>query len=335
MISRVAENCWWLMRYTERYGSLARLLRVHHSFLGDVDVPQYERWMPLIIVTGERENFIERYSEADGHKGELVQEYLTWDEHNYSSIYQSIRAVRENARTIREVISQEMWETINVFWHWLTGGQGRRLYRRSRDEFYRRISEASGNLYGVCLSTMIHETSVKFILLGMWLERTSQTARILDVKHHALRPTRGKTVPPEEAAQWSVLLQSLSATEPFFRRTRVAPSAVNVAGFLIYNEEFPRSIIYCLARSIDLLQQIRPDDMPEIGHESMEQLNDLLAALRAKDVDAVVDDGIHDVLTEIVDNVADICQALHDDFFDPPMSVEPALVTAGAQNGVR
>lgn len=323
------------MRYAERYGSQARLLRVHHSFLADVDMPLYERWMPLIIVSGERERFIEQHSEEEGHDGEIVQEYLTWDESNFSSILSSARSVRENARTIREVISLEMWETINVFWHWLSGGQGRRLYRRARDEFYRRVSEGAGNLYGVCLSTMMHETSVKFMLLGMWLERASQTARILDVKHHALRPTRGKTVSPEEAAQWSVLLQSLSATEPFFRKTRVAPSATNVAGFLIYNEEFPRSIIYCLARAVDLLQQIRPKELPEIGQHSLELLHDLLEDLRSKDVDAFVDDGIHDLLTEIVDNVADICSAIHDDFFDPPVSVGNVLVEAGAQNGVR
>lgn len=332
MISRVAENCWWMMRYAERYGSQARLLRVHHSFLADVDMPQYERWMPLVIVSGERRRFMSQFSEEEGHDGEIVQEYMTWDESNPSSIYASVFAVRENARIVRDVISAEMWETINGFWHWLSGGQGRRLYRRARDEFYRHVSESSASLYGVCMCSMLHDTSVNFMLLGMWLERASQTARILDVKHHALRGRR--TVTAQEAAQWSVILQCLSASEAFQKRTRVAASAANVAEFLINNTEFPRAIAYSLSRSAEFLGRLRPEGSPEVGQESNELLAELLVELKSKQIEEFIDSGIHDLLTEIVDNLGTICTAIHDDFFNPPMSVEPVLVAVGETNGV-
>jgi uncharacterized alpha-E superfamily protein len=334
MISRVAENCWWMMRYAERSGAVARLLRVHHSFLADVDMPLVERWMPLVIVAGERERFIQQHSEEEGHDGEIVQEYMAWEESNPASIFSSVRAVRENARTVREVISSEMWESINGFWHWLSGGQGRRLFRRARDEFYRHVSEASASIYGVCLSSMLHETSVKFMLLGMWLERASQTARILDVKHHALRPTRSRTVSAEEMAQWSVILQCLSASEPFQKRNRTAPSAANVAGFLIFHAEFPRSIMYSLMRAEDQLRRLHSEEFPEIGAESRELLEDLLADLRSKSINECIDIGIHDVLTEIVDNVANICSAVQHDFFTPAKRVDGLLLAVGELHGV-
>src|SRR5271166_2119948 len=112
MISRVAEHCLWMSRYLERAENTARTLEVNQTLLLDFDVPLEQQWRPLLIISGIHD----MPGEADA---EAVQNHLTWDASNHSSIVSSLAAARENARIIREVISADMWERLNYYFLWV------------------------------------------------------------------------------------------------------------------------------------------------------------------------------------------------------------------------
>ena len=316
MISRVAESCFWLQRYMERVDSTARMLEVNLMFVLDVQVTAQETWRPLLVVAGEAPRFEEIHGAAAVEDGERVQEYLTWERRNPSSVLNSVYWARENGRTIRETLSQEMWKSLNTFWHWLSGGQGRKVYDRERAEFYSQLKETSQTFRGICHDTMLHEDPFDFMRLGMLIERAGQTARLLDVKHHKFGPTSSTVESAEEYAQWLAILRSCSATEPFLKRGRPA-NGVEVAEFLLFEKPFPRSVLHCVDRAWNFLRRILPPARPDVRYESRALLEGLLKRLSSASIDTVLAAGIHDELTGIIDTLARIGDAIHEDFFDP------------------
>jgi uncharacterized alpha-E superfamily protein len=317
LISRVAESCFWLSRYVERTENCARLLSVNRSFVLDVDLAPAERWWPIVVVAGEQDRIKEHLPAESFHDDEQMQEYLTWSEDNPISLLSSVQWARENARTIREVISLEMWQTLNSFWHWLSGGKGRRMYRRDPEAFYRHVREQSALFQGTAQQTMLHETAYDFMRLGMLLERAGWTARILDVKHHLAGATHDAgQESPLEAAHAIALLRSCSATDPFFRQVQAAPTGQRVVTFLLEEDAFPRSVVHCLDRAWRFLQRVRPEH-GKTGAESAALLSGLLEELRGREAGELFELDLHVQLTHIIDRTADVCDAIRRDYFAP------------------
>jgi uncharacterized alpha-E superfamily protein len=308
MISRVADHCFWFGRYVERAESTARVLAVTRALALDGELTARQAWGPVVIVSGQDAEFHRQHGDAALEDGELVQRYLTYDDDNPVSIVRSVAAARENARSIREVIAQEVWEVINELHLWLRSSAADGDWAGHRHGFYRRVRNSSQLLLGLLRSTMLHDTPLDFIWLGMLLERTGQTARLLDVHHHAL--TRLSTHRVVETALWLSLLRACSGFEPFMKRYqgRVADGAV--AAFLILERRFPRSIRYCVRSAYDRLCAIRPPPDAHLpGGRSLEALSALDAwvdGLSADDLGG----GIHDVLTHVVDEVSSVCDKI-------------------------
>jgi uncharacterized alpha-E superfamily protein len=317
MICRVAENCFWLTRYVERVATLARLLEVNNSFQLDVRMSQADVWRPIMIAVGQEEHFLERRGAAAIDDGETVQEYLTWDKDHPSSIHASLRWARENARTIREVMSVEMWETVNDTWLWLSSRPARRMYQRERDAFYSYLAKQCMLIHGVCYSTMLHEEPFLFMRLGRAVERVGQTARILDVKHHSLGDER-RDESTAEAAQWLAILRSCNAVDAFFQRSANVLTGPAVAEFLLFDRAFPRAVLYNLDNARDLLGRLRESDEISLARSSWGRLERLRGSLLQMDGAVVQEQGLHAVLTMVVDDTAGVCEAIHSDYLGPP-----------------
>ena len=325
MICRVAESCFWLTRYVERVATLARLLEVNNAFQLDVRPNASEVWRPIVIVAGQEEHFLEEVGAAKIEDGEAVQEYLTWDRNHPSSIFASLRWARANARTIREVMSVEMWETINDTWLWLAGRSARRLYQRERDEFYDHLAKQCMLIHGVCYSTMLHEEPFLFMRLGRAVERVGQTARVLDVKHHSLGDER-RDENTADAAQWLAILRSCSAVDAFFQRSAIVLSGPAVAEFLLFDRAFPRAVLHNLDIARDLLARLRDSDGPSLAHASFQRLDRLRGSLLQMSGAVVQELGLHKVLTSIVDDTSALCEAIHADYLGP--NAEDLLLAA-------
>lgn len=316
MISRVAENCFWLNRYIERAESTARVASVNRFMVLDADIHDAERWKPVLAAVGEQDRF-ERLFGADAYDSDKTCEaYLTWSEDNPVSIKSSLYYARENARMTREVISREMWETVNTWWQWLNSRAARNEYVKDRIQFYQRVQSMAAEFQGVCHNTMLHEEPFDFMRLGMLLERVNQTARLMDVKHHWL--TAGDAGGPREAAQWVAILRMCSAAEPFFKRHRAAPTATHVAEFLLKDTTFPRAVLHCGDRAVNFLKRIDKNARRSSSSTSTQLARGLATRLRKARFHDVLAKGLHEELTHVIVTAAAIGGQLRTDFFDPP-----------------
>ncbi len=327
MISRVAESCYWMNRYVERVETLARILDVNLSFQLDVDLPDAERWRPIVVVTGQEKPFLEETPADRVDDAEIVQRYLVWSESNTTSIRSSLFWARENARTIRETISLEMFETLNDLWVWLGARTTQRLYDQNRHGFYLHLRDGCQLFHGVSHGTMLHEDPFEFMRLGTALERVNQTARVLDVKHHAVGPDSGVEM-PDSAAQWLATLRFCAGFEPFFKRAENVLAGGAVAGFLLFDRSFPRSVHHNLLRARNFLTLVRPPPPSTVGEGSWRCLGEMIDRFEALSTEEVLRRGLHEVLTWVVENAARVGDQIHADFFDP---AQPAVANASAQ----
>ena len=323
MISRVADSLFWLGRYIERAESSARVLLVTRNLALDGELQPRQCWQPAVVVCGEAERFGERYGEAGLEDGELVQRYLAWDEQDGASILRSVAAARENARSVREVVSLELWETVNELHLWLRGA-GRDLWREDRHGFYRHVRQWGQQCMGVVLGTMLHDDAIDFIGLGLMLERAGQTARIVDVHHHALTELEAHQV--VETALWLAVLRACSGFEPFMKRFTGKASAATVARFLLLDASFPRSVVHCLGAAGRRLARVRAPEADARGH-SLVQLRALEARVASETAPAVQAGTLHELLTRVVDETHAICDEIGRELLG-----SPAADPAGAEN---
>jgi len=308
MIARVADHCFWFGRYLERIESTARVLQVTRNLALDAGLTPRQCWHPVVVVSGEEAAFTARFG-RDIEDGEVVQHYLTWDEENLSSIRRSIAAARDNARSIREVVSLETWEEVNGLHLWMGSADAAARWREDRHGLYRDIRRAAQLALGLVQGTMLHDDPYDFIVLGAMLERAGQTARLLDVHHHAL--TQLATHQVIETAVFLALLRACSGFEPFMKRNRGPVTPLAVASFLVLDASFPRSIRFAVASAYRRLTGIRPvEAVGSPGGESLERLRLLDLWISEQRAAALGEGSIHDVLTRVVDDSAAICDAI-------------------------
>jgi uncharacterized alpha-E superfamily protein len=309
LISRVADCCFWLGRYVERAESSARVLQATISLALDGELSPRQCWHPVVVVSGEEPAFLDRVGENALEDGEAVQRYLVWDPDCPASVQRSVSAGRENARSIREVLSGDAWEAINELYLWLAGDPARHEFAGHRDGFYRRIRQSTQLALGLLRSTMLHDTALDFTWLGVLIERVGQTARLLDVHHYALT-AGGRAHHVVETSVWLALLRACSGVEPFMKTHAGRVTGAAVAGFLVREPRFPRSIAYCVHSAHECLAAIRPPgdrDLP--GGASLERLASLdtwVAALSRTPEPAE----LHAILTHVVDETAAICETI-------------------------
>jgi uncharacterized alpha-E superfamily protein len=315
MIARVAEQCFWLARYLERAESTARLLQVNVSFLLDADVPDLARWRPILVTAGEFDQFIAGRDEREADDSDVVQDHMVWDESNPVSLLASVGQARANARTVREAISLETWVELNGFWLWLQDRRARALFKRDPHTFYEEVRAACRQIAGTTRDTVLHDEAFDYMRLGTLLERAGQVCRILDIKYHALGPTRESQETPAESAHWLAILRSCTASEAFFKRMTVPPSGPSVAEFLLFEPAFPRSVMHCLTRSWHFLRRVRPAPDSPIGGTSAAALQHLLRSLRSATIERLVQRGLHAELGRVIQGVDDVSYAITRDYF--------------------
>lgn len=315
MISRVAENLYWLARYVERFETSARLLRVTHQTA--LDVPGTQPWMSILIVQGAQPDFLEHHPVDAQHDDDIVSAWLTWDAECPVSIFRSLRGARENARMTREVVSREVWEALNRAWLWFTSDEARLQYEEDRDGFYARVRDAGHQVRGAAIGTMLRDTPLRFMELGMYLERAEQTARTLDVRYHLVQPEMAAgTMPTIDTIAWLLTLLSCSAYEGYLKH-HSGVRGKDVAGFLLLEPSFPRSILFALEEAVISLTEAIGDDKVVAASGAvagLTQLRDHLRTLTPNDLAAA---RLHDDLTQIVDGLIEVGSLMYAELFHP------------------
>jgi uncharacterized alpha-E superfamily protein len=312
MIARVADSVLWLQRYMERMENAARVLAIAEGGGLDGELPPAQRWTPLLIIAGEYPRFVERFGQDAVRRSDVVLEYLTWDRACPVSLVTSLDCARENARRTREAISRETWEVLNSTWLWMQSDDARALWTDDSVGFYRRLRDAGHLFRGAVVGTMPEQEPFWYMTLGMYLERADQTARLLDVQHHALGPvTHDKTDSAADMVTWVQILLACGAYESFFKRNRGTVRGYRVARFLLFDPVLPRSVVHCLSHARDALfalQQLGAEagDPVEALHPALDAVEGLLLPLQCTTIEALAEEGIHEALTRIINGLADL-----------------------------
>jgi uncharacterized alpha-E superfamily protein len=314
MLSRVAEAIYWMCRYIERAENVARFIDVNLHLMLDLSVDPEGQWEPLITVTGDRRIFQGRYGEPSA---ENVIRFLTFDPDYPNSIIACLRAARENARQVREIISSEMWEQVNRFYLMVAeASRNDRTFDRWH-QFFEEVKLNSHLLTGLTEVTMSHGEAWHFAGMGRLLERADKTSRILDVKYFILLPKVEYVNTPYDNIQWAAVLKSVSGLEMYRKQYhRINPKSV--CEFLIFDRQFPRAIRSCLIAAESSLYAVTGNPTGTVGNSAERKLGRLRADLDYADIEEVFHIGMHDYLDHFQTKLNAVGDALATNFFGSP-----------------
>ena len=309
LLSRVADSVYWMARYIERAENVARYIGVNLNLQLDLPLDPAHQWQPLLDTSGDAAEFKERYQHADQ---DSVIEFLAYDPENSNSIFSCVRAARENARSVRDTISSEMWTQMNAMYLQV---QAERSLPEPEQllEAFRQIRLGCHLFQGVTDSTMTHNEAWHFLRLGRKLERADKTSRILDVKYFMLLPSTRDVGTPYDDIHWSAVLKSVSGFEMYRQKYgRISPKCV--VDFLVIDAEFPRSIHYCVNRAADSLRAITGTSMGSYRYRSEQLMGQLRAELDFTSVDTILQHGLHEYLDALQVKMNAIDASLREEF---------------------
>jgi len=242
MLSRVAENIYWMGRALERAENTARLVAVNANLLLDLPKGIAPGWPPMVYIIGANALFDEHYKDYSERN---VVRFLLGDERNPGSILAALGSARESCRTIRDIVPREGWELMNQLYLYARDQLPEGMKKGGRHTYLKYIILGIQGISGLLSGTMLHDQGYDFLLLGGFLERADMTTRIVDVRSANLLSTE-TGLRPFETIQWVSVLKSLTAYQAYRRSEQVRVQREPVLRFLFQNKEFPRSANHCV-----------------------------------------------------------------------------------------
>jgi uncharacterized alpha-E superfamily protein len=325
LLARYADCIFWLARYIERAENLARILDVNETFSRDSRGGQ--NWRSIVQLNSDEERFSATHGTASAHS---VVNFYVIDADNPTSIVSTIRYARENARTLRSLISTEMWVQLNIFYNRLVALGAADLAPGNLAPLFATVKEACQTHTGITEGTFFRDQGWYFYQLGRYIERADQTTRLLDIKYHLLLPSVSDVGSPADVSQWDALLRSAAGYHAYRRLQAGTMTPARVAGFLLLNPAFPRSVHHCMREVGQLLGEVKSRYALRHGNDAAEELDRLQAVLGTLDISAILGGGLHEFLDSIQRQLIAITRELSIAFFGftPEMS---QVQTAGAQ----
>jgi uncharacterized alpha-E superfamily protein len=293
MLSRVAENLFWMSRYLERAENVARLLDIGlYLELDAASLNIEDGSAPVEIalhILACRDAFHADHASADT---KLVLDFLTFDRANPQSILSMIALARENARGTQESLGVDAWSEVNRLYLYLCSQRARRRFNSSPSQFYTTIKQACILFDGLVQNTLPRDEVYHFLEVGRYLERVNVMGRILHAKCRSADPGTKEGDPAMQLVRWTGLLRSCSAYGAYLRVERDRVEPVGVIRFMVLNPDFPRAIRFCVARCRESLQEIAGGDDDEYGSEAERLLGRLDSELRYIDVGEIFERGL-------------------------------------------
>jgi uncharacterized alpha-E superfamily protein len=311
MLSRVADSIYWMSRYVERAENVARFIEVNLQLMLDAPSGEDQQWEPLVNTTGDHEAFIKSYGKATQQN---VIDFLTFDAENSNSILSCVRAARENARTVREIISSEMWLQLNKFYLMVTAAAADSTAHANPYEFFTEVKNANHLFNGLSAATMTRGEPWHFLQMARMLERADKTSRILDVKYFLLLRSAQDVGTPFDDIQWAAVLRSASAFEMYRKRHgRISPKGV--VEFLLLDREFPRAVQFCLIAARDSLHAISGTPLGTFRHAPEKLLGQLCSDLSFAGIDEIINAGLHEYLDDLQTRMNQVGAGIYEAFF--------------------
>jgi len=311
MLSRVADAIYWMNRYLERAENYARFLDVNFNLSLDLPPDISAQWKPLVVTTGDWELYGSLYEKVE--KSTVIF-FLGFDEKNPNSIWNSLRNVRENARSVRPDITKEVWEQINYLYYLVKEEiVKKRWQRKDPRAFFEEIKKGCQLLYGIFDATISRTDGWHFGKIGQLIERADKASRVLDVKYHMLLPEPKSVGSPLDLLQWVAVLKSVSAYDMY--RKRFGKLTISgITEFLILDKIFPRSMLYCLIHAEESLHTVTGNST---GYSNIaeRQLGLLKANMEYADINEILASGLHEYLDNFQVKLNEVSNAIFESFF--------------------
>jgi uncharacterized alpha-E superfamily protein len=316
MLSRTADHLFWMARYTERAENTARMLDVNYqtSLLPQSAAVSKVGWQGMLSISELMPAYQAKHGEVEPQQ---VMQFMVKDETNGSSILSCLRAARENARAVRGTLTTEVWETQNQTWlelnRMLRGGE----FERDPGQFFEWVKFRSHLSRGVTVGTMLMDEALHFMRLGTFLERSDNTARLVDVKFHALQSDFFGAASEKDQEydfyHWSAILRSVSGFEIYRKVYRDVIKPERVADLLILRPDMPRSLHASLNEVVSNLAMVANDQ----SAETLRRAGRLRAELQYGAIEEILSNGLHAFLTQFLDRVNDLGVRISRDFLIP------------------
>ena len=316
MLSRTADHLFWMSRYTERAENTARMLNVHHetSLLPQSAAVSQYGWLGVLSLSELLPAYTERQGEVSPRG---VMRFMVLDEENPSSILACLKAARENARAVRGTLTTEVWETLNQTWLEMSRLARSGDFEEDPAEFFEWVKFRSHLSRGVTLGTMLQDEAFHFLRMGTFLERADNTARLLDVKFHAVESEFFGTASEKDLEydfyHWAAILRSVSAFEIYRKVYRDVIVPERVAELLMLREDMPRALHHCMSEVLTNLRLVGADPQGD----TMRHAGRLRADLRYGHIDEILATGLHAFLTQFRDRVNQLGGHISRDFLVP------------------
>ena len=318
MLSRTADHLFWMSRYTERAENTARMLDVNYqtSLLPQSAAVAQAGWQGLLSISELKPAYAAKYASASINPAE-VMDFMVRDEQNPSSIISCLQNARENARAVRGSLTTEVWETQNQTYleviRMLRNGD----FEREPAQFFEWVKFRSHLSRGVTLGTMLQDEAFHFLRMGTFLERADNTARLVDVKFHAVETdflgAASEKDQEYDFYHWSAILRSVSGFEVYRKVYRDVIKPERVAELLILRADMPRSLLGCLNEVMSNLAMVTSDPLSETRRRA----GKLRADLQYSRIDEILATGLHAFLTQFLDRVNEIGASISREFLVP------------------
>jgi uncharacterized alpha-E superfamily protein len=316
MLSRTADHLFWMSRYTERAENTARMLDVNYqtSLLPQSAAVAQVGWQGLLSISELVPDYTAKHGEITPGS---VMEFMVKDQGNASSIVSCLKAARENARAVRGSLTTEAWETQNQTWLEVNRMLGAGEFERDPGQFFEWVKFRSHLSRGVTAGTMLTDEALHFMRLGTFLERADNTARLVDVKFHAVQSDFFGAASEKDQEydfyHWSAILRSVSGFEIYRKVYRDVIKPERVADLLILRPDMPRSLHASLNEVVSNLAMVANDQ----SSETQRRAGKLRADLQYGHIEEILATGLHAFLTQFLDRVNELGARISRDFLIP------------------
>lgn len=305
MLSRVAENIYWMARYIERAENTARLIMVNTNLLLDLPKGVQLGWRPIVDILGSDEYYLSQHEDFNER---TVLKFLIADPYSPSSIQHSLQQARESARTMRDIIPRESWERVNDLYLMAKRNAASGYSKRGRYDYMHNIILGAQTITGLLSGTMLHDIGYDFLRMGRNLERTDMTTRIIDVRSASLLPEQEGLLPFENI-QWMSVLKSLTAYQMYRRTIQIRVRRSDVLKFLLKDKKFPRSFFHGLLEVKYCLKHLPRNE------DAINQLNEIGKKVLRADQAVLQQNELHQFIDELQLGLADLNQVISQTYF--------------------
>jgi len=307
MLSRVADSLYWMSRYIERADGILRMLKINYASSQD-DLHEFS-WKPVLLIFTYLE---EEQANAIANQSRSVLQYMVTGKENPNSVLNMVTHARENARSVQDHITKELWQCLNDFYHTIRDEQLAQSLHREDPVTVLDVLIKQGLLYyGTIDITMARGEGYAFMNIGKLLERGVQSADILDIKFSDMQYDFTKT----DTMYWKYLLLSISGYELYLKTYRSGFEARNVVEQIVLNNDFPRSVIYSINQLHRYFERLKSDGNADGFRKVDFMIGKIKSKVKYSTVETIMEEGLHVYLNRVKEELYEVANALDQYYF--------------------